>query len=169
MSATPTSGVRLANESWEALLRAQAALMRGFAAERMWDELSLKEYDVLYTLRKAGCALRLSDLNEAVLLSQPALSRLVDRLDARGLVSRCADPADRRGVLVTLTDAGAAAQQRTGARHARSVERRMRAALSPDELRTLQDLCERLGAAQPGVPDDTHPLPDTTEDLETAR
>jgi DNA-binding MarR family transcriptional regulator len=163
------SDVRLANESWEALLRAHATLMRGFAAERMWDELSLNEYDVLYTLKKAGCALRMSDLNAAVLLSQPALSRLVDRLDARGLVSRCADPADRRGVLVTLTDAGATAQQRTGARHARSVERRMRAALSPDELRTLQDLCERLGAAQAGLPDDTRTLSETAEDQETVR
>jgi DNA-binding MarR family transcriptional regulator len=161
-----TTDVRLANESWEALLKAQAALLRGFAAERMWDELSLKEYDVLYTLRKAGCALRLSDLNEAVLLSQPALSRLVDRLDARGLVSRCADPADRRGVLVTLTDAGAAAQQRTGARHARSVERRMRAALSPDDLRTLQRICERLGAAQAGVHDE---IGETAENQETLR
>jgi DNA-binding MarR family transcriptional regulator len=157
--------VRLANESWEALLKAQTALLRGFATERMWDELSLKEYDVLYTLKKAGCALRLSDLNEAVLLSQPALSRLVDRLDARGLVSRCADPADRRGVLVTLTDGGAAAQQRTGARHARSVERRMRAALSPDDLRELQRLCERLGAAQAGLPDTTGETAENQEPL----
>jgi DNA-binding MarR family transcriptional regulator len=110
--------------------------------------------------------LRLSDLNEAVLLSQPALSRLVDRLDARGLVSRCADPADRRGVLVTLTDAGAAAQQRTGARHARSVERRMRAALTPDDMRSLQQLCERLGAAQAGLHDQ---IGDTAEDQEISR
>jgi DNA-binding MarR family transcriptional regulator len=165
------SDVRLANESWEALLRAHATLMRGFAAERMWDELTLNEYDVLYALRKAGCALRLSDLNGAVLLSQPALSRLVDRLDVRGLVSRCADPADRRGVLVTLTDAGAAAQQRTGARHARSVERRMRAALSPDDMRDLQRLCDRLGAAQAGLPTDPTDATggEPAETLETSR
>jgi DNA-binding MarR family transcriptional regulator len=150
--------LRLANESWESLLRAHSALMRGFAGERMWQELSLNEYDVLYTLRKAGCALRMSDLVDAVLLSQPALSRLVDRLDVRGLVSRDTDPADRRGVLVTLTDAGAAAQQRVGARHARSVERRMRAALSPDDMHALQRICERLQAAQAGlsVDLDTH-------------
>ena len=149
--------VRLANESWESLLRAHAAVMRGFTGERMWDELSLNEYDVLYTLKKAGCALRMSDLNDAVLLSQPALSRLVDRLDARGLVSRCADPADRRGVLVTLTAAGADAQQRTGVRHARSVARRMRAALSPTDMHDLQRICERLQAAQAGLPDDSDP------------
>ena len=135
--------VRLANESWEALLSAQVSMVRGFAAERMWDEVSLKDYDVLYALRKAGCALRQSELAKHVLLSQPALSRLVERLEQRGLVLRSTDSRDKRGVLVSLTDAGADAQQRTGARHARSVEARMRA-LTPDQQRQLRDLCALL-------------------------
>ena len=143
---TATRDVRLANESWQALLGAQTAVMRGFAAERMWDELSIHEYDVLYTLKRAGCALRQSDLQRAVLLSQPALSRLVDRLEQRGLVQRQQDQGDRRGVLTTLTDGGAAAQQRVGARHARSVEARMRA-LAPEQQRQLRDLCLALAAA----------------------
>ena len=140
---TESRDVRLANESWEALLSAQASVMRGFAAERMWHEVSITEYDVLYALKKAGCALRQSELTKQVLLSQPALSRLVERLEQRGLVGRATDPDDRRGVLVTLTDAGAEAQQRTGARHARSVEARMRA-LTPDQQRQLRDLCVLL-------------------------
>lgn len=135
--------VRLANESWEALLHAQVAVVRGFAAEQIWDEVALNEYDVLYALRKAGCALRQSELAKHVLLSQPALSRLIERLEQRGLVGRATDPDDRRGVLVALTDAGAAAQQRTGARHARSVEARMRV-LTPDQQRQLRDLCALL-------------------------
>ena len=140
---TPTvdgRDVRLANESWEALLSAQVSVMRGFAAERMWDEMSINEYDVLYALRKAGCALRQSELTKQVLLSQPALSRLVERLEQRGLVQRSADSRDRRGVLVSLTDAGAEAQQRTGVRHARSVEERMRT-LTPEQQQQLRDLC----------------------------
>lgn len=137
--------VRLANESWEALLSAQVSVMRGFAAERMWDEVSLSEYDVLYALKRAGCALRQSELMKSVLLSQPALSRLVERLEQRGLVRRDPDQTDRRGVLVSLTDEGAAVQQRTGARHARSVEERMRS-LTPDQQRQLRDLCALLTA-----------------------
>nr|BFF25926.1 hypothetical protein GCM10025732_38910 [Glycomyces mayteni] len=43
---------RLANESWESLLTAHAALMKRFAAEPIWDEVSMREYDVLYTLSK---------------------------------------------------------------------------------------------------------------------
>jgi Transcriptional regulators len=58
----------------------------------------MREYDVLYTLSKDPEPLRLSELNRHVLLSQPALSRLVERLAERGLVSRHADPADGRGV-----------------------------------------------------------------------
>jgi DNA-binding MarR family transcriptional regulator len=151
--------IRLANESWEALLKAQASLLRGFTAERMWDEVSLKEYDVLYTLRKADCALRMSDLNQAVLLSQPALSRLVDRLESRGLVQRAVDPKDRRGALVSLTPAGAAVQHRIGARHARSVQQRMSAALTSEEMSTLRQLCDRLGAAQSELRPDQEALP----------
>ncbi|WP_375387664.1 MarR family winged helix-turn-helix transcriptional regulator [uncultured Amnibacterium sp.] len=145
MSTTEARDVRLANESWEALLGAQASVMRGFAAERMWDEVALTEYDVLYALKKAGCALRQSELTKRVLLSQPALSRLLDRLEQRGLVGRATDPDDRRGVLITLTDAGAEAQQRVGARHARSVEARLRC-LTPDQQRQLRDLCALLTA-----------------------
>ena len=144
MTPTPDGrDIRLANESWEALLSAQVSVMRGFAAERMWDEVSLNEYDVLYALKKAGCALRQSELTKQVLLSQPALSRLVERLEQRGLVRRSSDTRDKRGVLVELTDAGAAAQQRIGARHARSVEQRMRS-LTPDQQRQLRDLCALL-------------------------
>lgn len=138
-----TRDVRLANESWEALLAAQAAMMRGFAADGMWQDVSLHEYDVLYALKKAGCALRQTDLTRSVLLSQPALSRLLDRLEQRGFVTRAPDPADRRAVLVSLTEAGRVAQRETGARHARSVEQRMRA-LDPEQQRRLRDLCAAL-------------------------
>ena len=143
---TPTvdgRDVRLANESWEALLSAQVSVMRGFAAERMWDEVSLNEYNVLYALKKAGCALRQSELTKQVLLSQPALSRLLERLEQRGLVTRSTDSRDKRGVLIALTDEGAAAQHRVGLRHARSVEERMRT-LTPEQQLQLRDLCALL-------------------------
>jgi DNA-binding MarR family transcriptional regulator len=145
-AAVESRDVRLANESWEALLSAQVSVMRGFAAERMWDEMSLNEYDVLYALKKAGCALRQSELTKQVLLSQPALSRLLERMEQRGLVTRSTDSRDKRGVLISLTDAGAAAQQRIGARHARSVEARMRT-LTPEQQRQLRDLCALLVAS----------------------
>ena len=133
-----------ANSAWEALLSAHASQMKRFAAEDMWGDMSMREYDVLYTLSKCPAPIRLSELNRHVLLSQPALSRLVDRLADRGLVARRPDPADGRGVRLSLTDAGRELQQEIGGRHARSVARSMRAALTPGELAQLEALCLKL-------------------------
>jgi DNA-binding MarR family transcriptional regulator len=135
-----------ANDAWEALLSAHAVLMKQFAAEDVWADLSMREYDVLYTLSKCQDPINLSELNRHVLLSQPALSRLVDRLAERGLVERCADPADGRGVRLSLTEAGRSLQRQVGRRHARGVARAMTAGLSPGELRQLETICLKLAA-----------------------
>jgi DNA-binding MarR family transcriptional regulator len=135
-----------ANDSWEALLTAHAVLMKQFAAEDIWTDVSMREYDVLYALSKCPEPLRLGELNRRVLLSQPALSRMVDRLAERGLIERRADPADGRGVRLSLTSAGRALQRRVGRRHARSVARAMTAGLDPGELRELEAICARLAA-----------------------
>ncbi len=134
----------IANDAWEALLSAHAVLMKQFAAEDTWTDVSMREYDVLYTLSKCPGPQRLGDLGRHVLLSQPALSRLVDRLADRGLVERCADPADGRGVRLSLTAAGRDLQRQVGRRHARSVARAMTAGLDPAGLRQLEALCQKL-------------------------
>jgi len=133
-----------ANDAWEALLSAHATLMRRFGAQDVWEDLTMREYDVLYTLSKCPDPIRLTELNRHVLLSQPALSRMVDRLADRGLVSRTTDPSDGRGVRLALTAEGRAVQQRIGRRHGRSVARSMLAGLTPAELRQLAELCAKL-------------------------
>jgi DNA-binding MarR family transcriptional regulator len=142
----------LANDAWEALLSAHATLMKRFAAEDIWDDVSMREYDVLYTLSKCREPINMTELNRHVLLSQPALSRLVDRLAERGLVERCSDPADGRGVRLSLTEAGRARQRDIGRRHARSVTRAMTARLSRGELAELETICRKL--AVPMAADD---------------
>jgi DNA-binding MarR family transcriptional regulator len=139
-----TGPTTLANDAWEALLSAHARLMKQFAAEDIWEDLSMREYDVLYTLSKCAEPVRIGELHRHVLLSQPALSRLVDRLVERGLVERCADPSDRRGVRLSLTGAGRDKQHEIGRRHARSVARAVTAELDPDELRQLATICWKL-------------------------
>jgi len=133
-----------ANDAWEALMSAHASLIRGFAAEDGWEDISMKEYDVLYTLSKCAEPINLTDLNKHVLLSQPALSRMVDRLAGRGLVHRGADDRDHRGVRLSLTENGRAVQRRVGRRHARSVAKAMLSELTPDELRQLEEICSKL-------------------------
>ena len=141
-----------ANDAWEALLNAHAVLMKQFAAEDIWTDVSMREYDVLYTLSKYREPLRLCDLNRHVLLSQPALSRLVDRLADRGFVERRPDPADGRSVLLSLTEAGRAEQSQIGRRHARDVARAMTAGLDPAELRQLEMICLKLAHQNEATP-----------------
>ena len=133
-----------ANDAWEALMSAHAVLLKQFAAEDIWQDLSLREYDVLYTLSKCREPVRISELHRHVLLSQPALSRLVHRLDARGLIECRSDPADGRGVRVSLTDTGRALQRQVGRQHARSVARALTAALTRDELAQLEAIGRKL-------------------------
>jgi hypothetical protein len=52
-----------ANDAWEALLSAHAVLMKQFAAEDIWADVSMREYDVLYTLSKCPEPIRISELN----------------------------------------------------------------------------------------------------------
>jgi DNA-binding MarR family transcriptional regulator len=68
----------------------------------------------------------------------------VDRLAERGLIARKPDPADRRGLLLSLTETGRELQQQIGREHARGVAHAMRAALTPDELAQLEALCLKL-------------------------
>jgi DNA-binding MarR family transcriptional regulator len=135
---------RLANDAWEALLSAHARLMKQFAAEDIWQDLSIREYDVLYTLSKCREPVRIGELHRHVLLSQPALSRMVDRLVERGFVERCPDPTDGRGVRLSVTEAGRDQQRQIGRRHARSVARALTAELRPDELRQLATIGWKL-------------------------
>jgi DNA-binding MarR family transcriptional regulator len=154
----------LANDAWEALLSAHAVLMKQFAGEDIWADVSMREYDVLYTLSKCPEPIRLSELNRHVLLSQPALSRLVDRLAERGLVERRPDPADGRGVRLALTEDGRAVQRQIGRQHARGVARAMTAELHPGELRQLETICLKL-AGQPAGAHSTSNENHETEDI----
>ncbi len=131
--------------AWEALFRAQVSVLRQLNAEFPTDELSFNEYDVLFNLsRQPDRALRIRDLNRHLLLTQPSVSRLVDRLVARALVRKEPDRADARGTVVCLTDAGYDLFRRVAVVHADSIHRRVGSALSTDELHELTRLTDKL-------------------------
>ena len=142
-------GVRETTQAWESLFRAQVTLMRRFQADDVWGEVSLREYDVLFTLTTCpGGSARLRELAENSLLTQPSLSRLVERLEVDGLVTRDPVPGDGRGVAVTLTARGRSVQREVGRRHAESIRRYVGGALDADELAALRALTDKLRAGQ---------------------
>lgn len=135
---------RLANDAWESLLTVHATFMKSFAAAPIWGDVSMKEYDVLYSLAKADRPVRITDLHRRVLLSQPALSRLVDRLVERGLVERCEDAGDRRVVRLALTEAGRSRQREVGSAHARDVTAAMTGSVADSDLEELLRITRAL-------------------------
>lgn len=136
---------RLATEAWESLFRAQVTVIRDLQADPAFKRVTMREYDVLFNLSRCPNGwLRLNELNDHVLLSQPSISRMVDRLERRGLVQRRSVELDRRGVQIGLTEAGRNLQREIGREHARDIDRLVGAGLSTEELQTLKQLTDKL-------------------------
>jgi len=134
--------------AWESLFRAQVTVLRELNREFPSGELSFNEYDVLFNLSKQdGRRLRIRDLNRHLLLTQPSVSRMVDRLVTRGLVSKESDPVDGRGTFVCLTDAGYLLFRKVAVAHAESISRHVGGALTNDQLHALTKLTDTLRAS----------------------
>jgi DNA-binding MarR family transcriptional regulator len=135
----------LAVDAWESLFRAQVTVLRQLNAEFPTAELSFNEYDVLFNLsRQPQRALRIRDLNRHLLLTQPSVSRLVDRLVQRQLVTKESDPGDGRGTIVRITETGYTLFRRVAVVHAESIRKRVGGILNAEELRQLTALTEKL-------------------------
>jgi DNA-binding MarR family transcriptional regulator len=119
--------------------------MRKLQAGKAFKNVAINEYDVLFTLSRCPSGwLRLNELNDHVLLSQSSLSRLVERLEKRGLVDRMPAPDDGRGVLLKLTEEGAALQKEIGREHVRDISNLVAPALTAAEQKELQRLTDKL-------------------------
>ncbi len=131
--------------AWEALFRAQVGVMRRLAADFPTQQMSFNEYDVLFNIsRQPERRIRLRNLNQHVLLTQPSVSRLIDRLAAKGYVCKLPDPGDGRGTIVAMTDEGHAAFRAVAFQHVESIDRHLSGALDAAQLEELRGLCEKL-------------------------
>ena len=110
------------------------------------SELSVVEYTVLDALsRQDGWHMRMQQLARATALSSSATTRLVNRLEDRGLLTRilCAD--DRRGIYTELTAAGQQLLQKTKPVHDDTLAAALEAA---EQVPELEPLVRALGALQ---------------------
>lgn len=137
--------IETSTSAWEALYRAQVTVMRRLQRQEEFANLSMREYDVLFNLARADDrGIRLNELNEYVLLTQSSLSRMLERLEAKGLVHRWQDPQDLRGLRIRLTDDGQDLQKRIAEHFDRHVHELMATGLDSEELRILTRLSDRL-------------------------
>jgi len=132
-------------DTWESLFRAQVAVLRDVTSDFPIAGLAMIEYDLLFNLsRLPARRARPRDLNQYLLISQPSVSRLIDRLAHRGLVTKTPDEDDGRGIVVALTDEGYAAYRRAAAQHGAAIVARFGDRLDEGELAALARLCDRL-------------------------
>ncbi|HEY3734007.1 MAG TPA: MarR family transcriptional regulator [Streptosporangiaceae bacterium] len=97
--------------------------------------LSVTDFDVLIRLaRSAGQRLRMTHLATQTALSTSGITRVVDRLEGRGLVRREICPADRRGAFAVLTDAGQEILAGVVQAHVRDIDRWFTGLLTPGQL-----------------------------------
>lgn len=102
-------------DAWRAFLGAHALIVRRAEADLAEAGLPpLGWYDVLWALRRSPeRRLRINALaDEVAILSRTGLVRLVDRIEAAGLLRREAVPGDRRGAYAVITDEGVAMLRR---------------------------------------------------------
>ena len=134
---------------WRSFLRAHSTVLRRLERDLLVETgMPLAWYDVLLQLAEApGRRLRMADLAERVLLSRSGLTRLVERLQAEGLVTREPFPGDARGLYTVLTAEGLDRLRVAAPVHLAGVQEYWLSKFDDADLRELSRLLDRVNAA----------------------
>ncbi len=142
--------------AWRTFLNAHAAVIDLIEREMaVAGQLPLSSYDVLVALSEApDRRLRMHELADRVVLSRSGLTRLVDRLEGQGLLSRERCGSDRRGAYAVLTSEGREALRRAWPVYARGIQEHFAALLTDSEVAVVTEALGRVdaGARQGGTP-----------------
>ena len=133
-------------DTYTSLLRAHASTTRSLSSRLLADHgLSINDYEALQLLSQAeGRVLKRVELARRLVLSPSGVTRLLDGLEASGLVERASCPTDLRVTYARLTDSGACALGRAAGDHERAVAALLERHLSDDEIETLGELLGKL-------------------------
>lgn len=131
--------------AWRGLIRLRETVMREIDRRlRGAGLVSLADYGVLITLvTEPLFRLRMSDLGARRMLTPSGITRVVDRLERKGLVRREPDPADGRAAFAVLTKNGLEALRRAQVVHHAVVRELYVGRLTPHELGELARLFEK--------------------------
>ena len=138
-----TRGNQGTDHVWIVMMKAMRALTRYAAAGIEETGLGLSDFGVLELLLHEG-PLPVNTIGPIVDLTPGSISILVDRLVAKGLVSRVESAEDRRVRIVALTSRGKDLIVSAFRKHSGQM-RRVFSELSPDELRGLEAALKKIG------------------------
>lgn len=129
------------NDAWRGVLFASAKVLRVAELDLIDREgFPLTWLDVLAQLYDASDdGLRMQELEARSLFTRSGLTRLVDRIEAAGLVRREPVPGDRRGVRVLLTPEGRRRHDQAFEDHLRVIEREFGRRLTPGQQEAVAD------------------------------
>jgi len=149
---SPTANQRA---QWRVFLETALALIDILDAEMQEQRgITLAWYDVLIHLEDAPDGLGMTEIANRILFSKSGLTRVIDRMEAAGLVRRERPPEDRRVVKVLLTPAGLDALDAARAVHRRGIQEHFVSHLDPGQLQELagmlQGVREHVRPLRPG-------------------
>jgi DNA-binding MarR family transcriptional regulator len=132
--------------AWRSFLTAHVVLINQIERELVEaGVVPLSWYDVLFALYEApGQRLRMNELASAIVLSRSGLTRLVDRLEAEGLLKREQSASDRRGAFAVLTEKGVEAMREAWPVYAKGINEYFARFLSDEEARVVTEVFSRM-------------------------
>lgn len=111
-------------------------------------DLSVREFSLLNVLGRQyegpDGHLQMNQVADAVVLSQSATTRLVTRLEERGLLARCFCPKDRRGIYTNVTEKGFAVLKAARPTNDAALSKALEEARLDPQLRPLVGALEAL-------------------------
>ena len=132
--------------AWRTFLHAHAQVRRQLERELQAEQsMGLGEYELLLILAYSqGRRLRMSELADTLALSRSGVTRLIDRLEADGLVQRISCDTDRRGSWAQLTDGGHARLRSASPTHLRGVAEHFLDRIPASDLDALRRILDQV-------------------------
>lgn len=138
----PTSDVV---DTWERFLRLHRVTTKAMDQNlRAAFGYTLDDYDILHQINRHRGPMRMGDLAKQLLVADSSCHRLVTKLVDRGLIQRLCDEADRRVVLVQLTNDGKRVRRRMAATHTKDIRRLVGEPIGASNLATLDAALQQL-------------------------
>ena len=147
--ATQRTEPRVETEPFARFLRAHASVVRRLSAELEAEHgLTINDYEVLLRLARAeDRMMRRVDLAEQVLLTPSGITRLLEGLEAAGLVDRVACATDARVKYARLTDVGYEKLREAAATHVAGIQRLFLDRFDESERELFSEFLARVDAS----------------------
>jgi len=132
---------------WRLFFESSLALLDMLDTE-LQDAVGIPQrwYDVLVHLEESPNGLPMHELAERILYSKSGFTRVVDRMEAAGLVRRVRPQHDRRSILVLLTDKGTETMERARLHHRDGIDRHFSQHLTDADVKALTGALEKLSS-----------------------